>query len=341
MIYKKFFKKQGVCLWCIGLLFSACGEPQPPQKEVSEKKTDISVFAKDLGHIESITYDGVYFYLSGFGTQLTPGKKDGKGKLIKLDAQGRMLADNVAADAYLSAPKGALVLAGKIFVNDIDSVKVIDLATGVLLKEECIDFRREVKTVATLKEGDEVKIQGTEAYPGLNDIAKGADDNIFISVTNTGNIFRYNIRKKKLEKIANVPYANGLAYKDGDLYVNGFTTGHTLTKILQADLTKGAAKDQHLLEGVFAAEGGLDGLAFRGEQLIFSDWGKDYFSREAGVLAVGTLYTYDLQTHTVTPLKFEGMPQKFKGPADLLWLGDSTLYVPALGEQAVYKIIVK
>lgn len=341
MKYRRFLKKQRNWLLLFGLLFSACDEEQPLQKEVLEKKTDISVFAKGLGHIESIAYDGTYFYLSSFGAQLTPGKKDGNGKLVKLDAEGQVVADNVAADAYLSAPKGTLVVAGKIFVNDIDSVKVIDLATGTLLKEECIDFRREVKTVATLKEGDEIKVQGTEAHPGLNDMAKGTDDNIFISVTNTGNIFRYNISKKKLQKIANVPYANGLAYRDGALYVNGFTTGHTLTKIVQADVTNGAVKNQSLLEGVFEAEGGLDGLAVRGQQLIFSDWGKDYFSREAGVLAVGTLYTYDLQTHTITPLIFEGMPQKFKGPADVLLVGDSTLYVPALGEQTVYKITLK
>lgn len=310
----------------------ACASDDSSKQPAPIPVPKAEVFLKGLGHCESLSFDGVYFYVSDFGGELAPGKKDGNGKILQVDSTGKIIKDNIAPNVYLSAPKASIVIGGKIYVNDIDSLKVIDLSTGTLLSKECIDFRKDVRTVATIMQGNEVKVRGTESYPGVNDIVQGADSlTVFVSITNSGNIYRVNLATRKKVKIATVPYANGLAYRNGVLYAQGFTTGNTFTQIKNADTYPEVSP----LEVQYITEGGLDGLAFLNDTtLIFSDWGKDYFTRE-GVQAIGKLKTLNIATGQVADLVYEGAPKQFKGPADILLVGKK-LYVPALGEDKVY-----
>ncbi len=63
-----------------------------------------------------------------------PGDVDDNGFISKLGADGKIVAlkwiDGAAADVTLSAPKGMGLRGGKLYVTDIDHVRVFDLATG-------------------------------------------------------------------------------------------------------------------------------------------------------------------------------------------------------------------
>ena len=86
-------------------------------------------------HVESVAYDPAtkVLYASEFGTQkLDPALKDGNGRIVKLDLDGKVLEQKflpaVGAQA-LHKPKGIWVKGNRLWVTDIDAVWVFDLKT--------------------------------------------------------------------------------------------------------------------------------------------------------------------------------------------------------------------
>jgi hypothetical protein len=86
-------------------------------------------------HVESVAYDpsAKVLYASEFGTQkLDPTLKDGKGRIAKLDLDGKVLEQKflpAAGGQALHKPKGIWVKGNRLWVTDIDSVWVFDLKT--------------------------------------------------------------------------------------------------------------------------------------------------------------------------------------------------------------------
>jgi len=86
-------------------------------------------------HVESVAYDPLAkaLYASEFGTQkLDPTLKDGKGRIVKLDLEGKVLEAKFLpgeGGQALNKPKGIWVKGRRLWVTDIDAVWIFDLKT--------------------------------------------------------------------------------------------------------------------------------------------------------------------------------------------------------------------
>jgi hypothetical protein len=84
-------------------------------------------------HIESVAYDSAAkaLYASEFGTQkLDPILKDGKGRIVKLALDGKVLEPKLLpapGSPALNKPKGIWVKGNRLWVTDVDVVWVFDL----------------------------------------------------------------------------------------------------------------------------------------------------------------------------------------------------------------------
>jgi len=101
---------------------------QAPLK-VSSQKT-----AGGFVHIESVAYDPLAkaLYASEFGTQkLDPALKDGKGRIVKLDPEGKVLESRFlpGPGQSLNKPKGLWLKGSRLWVTDIDAVWIFDVKT--------------------------------------------------------------------------------------------------------------------------------------------------------------------------------------------------------------------
>ncbi len=84
-----------------------------------------------LEHPESVALDGrrQVLYLSCFGPELQPSRRDGRGYISKLSLEGQVLQERFlpAAGQRLHKPKGLWVKEQRLWVTDIDAVWVFDL----------------------------------------------------------------------------------------------------------------------------------------------------------------------------------------------------------------------
>ncbi|MEQ6120514.1 hypothetical protein [Reichenbachiella sp. MALMAid0571] len=114
---------------------------------------------------ESVIYDRERDVIYVANVNLNPWEKDGNGFISKLDMDG-----NIAELKWvegLDAPKGMGIVNGSLFVNDIDQIIEIDIAT------------RKIK--------GRTKIGGD---PGLNDITVGENGVIYASGSNSQKIYQ-------------------------------------------------------------------------------------------------------------------------------------------------------
>lgn len=124
----KFFAALALSVCLVGLQMAAVpGAHAAALKVLSQKTVDVP------GHIESVAYDAAnkVFYLSDFGPALRPASKDGKGHIIKMSLDGRILQSRVfpAPGEAMNKPKGIWIANGRLWVTDIDSVWEFDLKT--------------------------------------------------------------------------------------------------------------------------------------------------------------------------------------------------------------------
>lgn len=108
-------------------LLAWTGAVQAGWKVASEKTV------AGFGHPESVAYDsrGKVLYVSRFGPEFEPLKKDGKGYVSRVDLSGQVLEDRYlpASPETLHKPKGVWVAGDRLWTTDIDSVWVFDLKT--------------------------------------------------------------------------------------------------------------------------------------------------------------------------------------------------------------------
>lgn len=318
---------------CLANLLACNKEVQPPKVQQREQVSDIQVLASSLGYVGGMTWHAGKFYVASWDSPKA-GAKQGQGKILELDSSGKILSGDFLPQVLLHAPKGLMVLNGRLYITDIDSVKVVDLASRQLVMAESLDFRSEVRSRLSRIHNGRLVVQGTELYPGLADIVAGRDGGVlFVAVTNSGNIYRVDTRSKRRRLLANTPYANSLCYHDGTLYANGFTLGNTSIKILQADSNarvEACAWQWH-------TQGGLDALCYwQANRLLFSDWGADYM-HNGQVQRVGRILQLELSSGKVTALGYRGEPQKFAGPCAMLLVANK-LYVLSFANGSLYRI---
>lgn len=269
-------------------------------------QTVVNVIDKGIRYCESTyPYDGGLL-IANFGTeQLNPLNTEGKGYIVlHKDGKNEVL---IPADGHLSAPKGMLVREGYLYVCDVNKVMVYNLA----------DKAAEPRTIA-LPEGNLF----------ANDLVSEGDY-LYVSVTNTGRIFRVDISRPgqpgQPQEWLSVAGPNGLLLHEGSLYVASYpadgrtTDAHVVYRI--ADLKNPVAEKWMEVPGQY------DGLAVAsdGKALYVTNWTPAQVSR------------IDLNTRQLSPLDLK-LPQALVGPADITVTG-GYLYIPDLPNSRV--VVVK
>ncbi|MFI3258511.1 MAG: hypothetical protein R3Y16_00270 [Rikenellaceae bacterium] len=260
------------------------------------------VISEGLRFNEStLPYDGGLL-VANFGCdELNPLNNEGRGYIAFL--KGDKVSPFIPNDGILSAPKGMLIKGDYLLICDVNKLVAYKLSD--------------------LKAAPQVLPLG-EGELFANDLTSKGDE-IYFSVTNSGNIFK--LRSSDLENLAdaepelwcNVVGANGLLISGSTLYVasypaDGVTTEANVIYAIR-DLTSPRA------ERLTSKAGQWDGLAISedGGTLYSSSW------------APAEMVSIDIESGVVTPLDFE---TEFIGAADFS-LVDGSLYIPDLPNSVV------
>lgn len=193
--------------------------------------------------------DGQLLYVSNINGQ--PVEMNGQGYISKISVNGQVVNKHWVEG--LDAPKGMAVYQGLLFVADMQTLHVISLQKGKVLK----------------------RYHAPEAKM-LNDVTVGANGEVYVSDLLGGAIYRLK-EEKFAHWLANpkLPHPNGLLWHHGELYIanwgegmnDDFTTREPGT-LYRLDVTsktlKTVATGYHL--------GNLDGIVAMDSQLYISDW---------------------------------------------------------------------
>lgn len=240
----------------VGLLLVACGgekQPETEQPPAEQAKSGRSFQLKDIGLAspESVASDGTYYYVSNLGTKPLPSEKDGDGFIMQLDFEGNVVAEKFIEG--LDAPKGMVILDGKLYVTDIDKVRIFALPGGEAAGE--IDFSS----------------KGTQY---LNDLAVKSPSELFVSAMDINRIYTINLKDntfKEVEVTPTIQKPNGLWYDEieRELYVASFPSDMSgvISKIKISNRGNEYVKVNDFV-------GGLDGIAFLGSALVITDWNR-------------------------------------------------------------------
>lgn len=259
-----------------------------------------------FNHIESVVSDGEYLYVADIGLTLKPFDKDGDGKIIQLDKDGKVINPNFIRET-LNAPKGLAIEENTLFVNDVDKLLAFDLKTGNKLYE--IDF-------------------SAQSY-FLNDIAIWDKNTLYVSASDTNKIYKVNLTTKTFEPFTmdkEIPGANGLFVDKSAnrLYVNGFgTNGNSNGLVGYVDLKTNKFTQITPIEGYY------DGIYLYDGMLYFTNW-MDFDKK-------GIIGTMSLQDGKISVLK---VPELINGPADFT-IFRNRLVVPGMMDGSLNFITLK
>lgn len=213
-----------------------------------------------LNHPESVALDAEndVFYAANIGAKMAPSAKDGDGTIARLSADGTVetaqYLPGPSGDATLHAPKGTVVLDGRLYTADIDRVVGFDL-----------EDRSKIAEISLADQG----------VSFLNDIAVMNGQTLFASGTNQGRIYRIDLEAGTATALdVEVPGVNGLAYSASEevLYAVNFggdQGGQLWTLPLNADGMVEEASTRTIVEG-----GRFDGIVLRpNDRILITDWG--------------------------------------------------------------------
>ena len=145
----------------IAVSLAACGGSKNGSKTAAPPSgmLEIAGFATPESALH--VADGDYYLISNVNGG--PGDADDNGFISKLGADGKLIAlkwiDGAAADVSLSAPKGMGIRAGKLYVTDIDHVRVFDMATGKPASDIAIQGATFLNDIAV--QGDQLVVSDT------------------------------------------------------------------------------------------------------------------------------------------------------------------------------------
>lgn len=252
--------------------------------------------------------------LSNFGTDtFDPLNKEGKGYIVLLDKENKVL---FPASGVLNAPKGMAIKDGCLFIADVGCVVVYDMKKPTLRP---------------------VKITFPEGELFVNDIV-ALGDFLLVSVTNTGHLYSLDVKdcdaiwsaqRPKPRKVADIPGANGLAEREGMLYVASYAPDEQPGEpnvIYSIDMTTPGAKPVNLLGSRY---GQYDGIAVSpdGSKLYFSNWKNAQGKAEVGYI--------DLTPGKGNAVTILDLGVELQGPADIC-TSDGYLFIPDLPANKLY-----
>jgi sugar lactone lactonase YvrE len=241
----------------------------PPAPTVA---TPVVTYATGFSTPESVFYDAEEDVYLVSNIQGSPTAADKNGYISKLSPDGTVIAekwiDGTQKGVTLSAPKGMGVVDGKLYVADIDFVRVFDRATGKPVKS--------------------IKVFGAKF---LNDIAVGADGSVYVSdsglkitdkgfePTGTDAVWKVSLKaaaERVTAKKADLGRPNGLLATAGGIWVSTFAAAELFRL---GD--KGAKADVVTLPA-----GGLDGIVAAADGTIYvTSWeAKAIYKGKAGAV---------------------------------------------------------
>lgn len=222
-------------------------------------QTRVTYLTTSLRHPESIISDGKFYYVSDIGAAMQSTAKDGDGAIVKLSADGQVLSANIAK-VSLDAPKGSAIIKGRLYVADVDKIRVISLASG-----------------------EQVSVIDFSAYNTsfLNDVVAKDAHTLFVTASDLGKIFEVQLGSTPVIKDSGIdlPMTNGLSYDAHQqrLYLN--------TMGAQGNGEVGFIRWQDgkaVYTRIGSDSGIFDGLAIPDKNtLLVSDWRS--FEKVAGV----------------------------------------------------------
>ncbi len=234
------------------LAVTACGNPtsQSENNAVPAAEPSLTLAWKSdttFTGSESALYDEAndHIYVSSGNTQASAKDNDGFISIVQTDGT---VTELKWVSEGLHAPKGMALLNGKLYVTDIDELKIIDVATGSV-----------EKTIA---------VAGSSF---LNDVATDGSQ-IYASDTRAGTIYAFTPAGDYAIIVENSPSVNGLECHDGHLYA------------LDGEGLKKFSKDgNYTAEVLYPEMTGGDGLVILNDTtFVASRWhGEIFFIRGA------------------------------------------------------------
>lgn len=137
-------------------LFIGCG-PQSQTTETQETQSNTPALTllwetpAELTTNESVLYDAASNTIYVSNIEGDPREKDGKGSISKINKSGEITERNWVTG--LNAPKGMGIIAGKLYVTDIDQLLEIDLKDGSISNRFAVEnakFLNDVDTYGNL-----------------------------------------------------------------------------------------------------------------------------------------------------------------------------------------------
>ena len=165
------------------------------------------------------------------------GSKDGNGFISRISPAGEVLElkwiDGAASGTTLHAPKGMAIVGDRLYVADIDTLRVFNAATGA-----------------------SVENIGIPAAVFLNDVSAAPDGTVYVSDTPVGMIYSVS-PAGAVGSVMAFPGCNGIAATEDFLYVVGWDGG----QVVKINLGAGTASTittirEALLDGVVVLDDG-------------------------------------------------------------------------------------
>lgn len=245
---------------------------------------------------ESVLAMGDQYLVANVGEKLEPTGQDGDGYISLVGPGKERKRDMFEGNVRLDAPKGMGVYQGILYVADIDRLVGIDLQTGVQVRE--LSF-------------------AAKGVGFLNDVAISEAGTMYVSATDTGEIFRVNLNSGDLVghplPVGPLPGPNGLYVDESRqrLIVASFGTDELPGELGVLSLENNEYRSVAGVNGLF------DGVGLVDEHTVLvSDWGKF----EPGA---GELKKVDLNSGAVVVVHREA-----SGPADFAMVDDARYVLP-------------
>ena len=283
---------------------------------VAQSPPDGHTVEGNLMHPESVAHDAAngVFYAANIGEDLGPSQKDGDGFVSRLSADGQVEALRflpATDEATLHAPKGTVVLDGRLYTADIDRVVGFDLEERTKIAEISLEDL---------------------GVTFLNDITVVDDQTLVASGSDQGRLYRVDLEAGTATELdVDIPGANGVKYaaSDGVLYAvtfGGEQGGQLWTIELTDDGEVADASSRTLVE-----KGRFDGVVLRPNgQVLISDWGVEGASDPTPALH----RVADEGTGSVTTIDLSD----WQGPADFDCSTAHGCWIPDLPGSAVHVV---
>ena len=235
-----------------------------------------------FNHVESVVHDDEFLYVADIGMAMKPSDKDGDGRIMKLDKDGKMVSQYFIRET-LHAPKGLAIANGVLFATDIDKIIAFELKTGNKLYE--------------------VSFAGETNF--LNDIAVWDDTTLYVSATDKSKLYKVDLSENKFEVVATdieIKGVNGLYADKGNnkLWINGFGANGEANGVM-GYLNMADKK----FTAITPIEGYYDGVHIYDGVVYFTNW---MAFEKKGIVAAMSLVDKKVKTLS--------LPELISGPAD-------------------------